>query len=409
MRNRRLVAVMLLIAAMAVAAGAAESRWPCWQGVHRDGKSEDTGLLKEWPAGGPAPVWKNDAVGSGFSSPTVGGGLVFVTGDVGPKLVLFALDPKDGSVKWKQDVAAAWNKQYPGARGSATYDDGKVYILSGGGTLVCVDATKQGQKLWSKEMRDFGGEPAHWGYAESPLIHEKLVIVTPGGRTPVVAFDKASGEKAWASSGFQATAHYGSAIAATFEKVPMIIQGSGSGLFAVNPANGQTLWSNGFAANNTANCPSPVYSDGHVFWANGYGKGGVCLKLAVSDGKVTATEAWKTREMDCHHGGYVIVDGFIYGNNGGGWACLELKSGDVRWNAKGVGKGSVCWADGMFYLFSENGGQAGLAACTPEKLEMKGKVKVAGSGPSWAHPIVVGGRLYLRYANNLYCFDVKAK
>ena len=152
--------------------------------------------------------------------------------------------------------------------------------------------------------------------------------------------------------------------------------------------------------------PTPAYSDGHVFWANGYGKGGVCVKL---EGRGQASEAYTTREMECHHGGYIIENGYVYGNHSGGWTCLELRTGEKKWHERGVvGKGSLCWADGMLYLFSENDGKAALATCSPEGLEIKGQVKVDGEGPSWAHPVVIGGRLYLRYDTTLYCFDVKA-
>jgi outer membrane protein assembly factor BamB len=174
----------------------------------------------------------------------------------------------------------------------------------------------------------------------------------------------------------------------------------------VNAKNGSLLWSNPFAADNTANCPTPAYSDGHVFWANGYGKGGVCMKLGRGG---AASEAWTTRDMVCHHGGYVIHEGHIYGNNEGGWACLDLKSGEKKWGERAVGKGSLCWADGMLYLFSESNGQGALATCSPDGLKITGRVQVRGTGPSWAHPVVVGGRLYLRYDTNLYCFDVAGK
>jgi hypothetical protein len=112
--------------------------------------------------------------------------------------------------------------------------------------------------------------------------------------------------------------------------------------------------------------------------------------------------------MDCHHGGYIVHEGYIYGNNGGGWACLDLKSGRTMWKERGVGKGSACFADGMLYLFGESDGQAGLATCSPRGMEMKGTFRVDGRGPSWAHPVVIGGRLSLRYDTNLYCYDVRA-
>jgi outer membrane protein assembly factor BamB len=189
----------------------------------------------------------------------------------------------------------------------------------------------------------------------------------------------------------------------------LIVTGTRAGIACFSLKTGQALWSNDWCTGNTANCPDPAYSDGHVFWANGYRKGGICLKLEASGDKVSADEAWTTDEMVCHHGGYIIHEGYIYGNHNAGWSCLNLKTGERKWHERAVGKGSLCFADGMLYLFSERGGKAALATCSPEGLTVKGNVTVEGSGPSWAHPVVIGGRLYLRYAENLYCFDVKAK
>ena len=388
-------------------AAASEGEWPCFNGPNHDGRSPDTGLLKEWPQGGPKQLWKVDTIGKGFSSPSVSGGQVFITGDTGGKLMLFAFD-LNGKAKWKAPVDNAWTSDPGGSRSSATIDGGKVYVLSGHGTLSCHSA-KTGAKLWSRRMSEFGGRPHGWGYAESVLILGKLALATPGGKNCIVALDKATGETVWKSTGFDGPAHYGSIFPFTFNKTPLLAAGTGGGIVCVSAQTGRVQWSDAFSANNTANCPSPIYSGSHVFWANGYGKGGVCLELSPAAGRVSARRAWTTRDMDCQHGGYIIDEGCIYGNNGGGWACLDLKSGRTKWNTRGVGKGSLCYADGMLFLFSENGGEAGLATCSPDALEMKGTFRVQGNGPSWAHPVVIGGRLYLRYDTNLYCFDVKAK
>ena len=341
----------------------------------------------------------------GFSSVAVAGGKVYISGDQGGKLMLFAFD-LDGKQLWKAPHGAGRGGP-DGSRASPVIDDGHVYLLSGNGLLGCFDA-QSGAKKWSKSARDFGGSPGGWGYAESVLIYKNLAIFKPGGKNCIVALDKTTGETVWKSTGFDAGPEYGSCIPVTFEDQTMIVTGTNRGIFAVDAQSGKLLWSNDWSAGNTANCPTPAYADGHVFWSNGYGKGGICLKLAKDGDKVVADVAWKTKDLVCHHGGYVIHEGHIYGNHDGGWACLDLKSGRKKWHEKAVGKGSLCFADNMLYLFSENGGQAGLATCSPEGLKLKGKVKVKGNGPSWAHPVVVGGRLYLRYDTHLYCFDVKS-
>ena len=389
------------------AATAPGDEWPGWRGRERDGKSPDRGLLKQWPAGGPELVWQVDSIGNGFSSVAVSGGLVYITGDLDGRLILFALD-LDGRPQWKTDVDAAWTKSHPGARSTPMIDEGNLYLVSGPGQVGCWDA-RSGRPKWGRQLREFGGSTPGWGYAESVLIYDNLAIVTPGGENCIVALDKTTGGPVWASQGFKAGAQYSSCYAFTCEGVPMIVNGTQEGIVCVDPKSGRVLWSNPFSARNTANCPTPVFSDGYVFWANGYGKGGICMKVTVNRGRVSAEEAWTTKDMVCHHGGYIVHDGYLYGNNGSGWVCLDLETGEKKWQEKGVGKGSVCYADGMLYLFGESGGKVGLATCSPDGLPMKGSFSVQGEGPSWAHPVVIGGRLYLRYDTHLYCYDVRSK
>ncbi|HUT94450.1 MAG TPA: PQQ-binding-like beta-propeller repeat protein [Thermoguttaceae bacterium] len=389
------------------AATAPGDEWPGWRGRERDGKSPDQGLLKQWPAGGPGLVWQVDSIGNGFSSVAVSGGLVYITGDLDGRLILFAFD-LDGRPQWKTDVDAAWTKNHPGARSAPMIDGGNLYLVSGPGLVGCYDA-RSGRLKWARQLSEFGGSTPNWGYAESVLIYDNLAIVTPGGENCIVALDKTSGKPVWASQGFKAGAQYSSCYAFTCEGVPMIVNGTQEGIVCVDPKSGRPLWSNPFSARNTANCPTPVFSDGYVFWANGYGKGGICMKVAVNRGRVSAEEAWTTKDMVCHHGGYIVHEGHIYGNHNNGWVCLDLRTGAKKWEERAVGKGSVCYADGMLYLFGEKGGQVGLATCSPDGLAMKGSFSVQGEGPSWAHPVVIGGRLYVRYDTHLYCYDVRSK
>jgi len=423
---RTMLAVVCAVALLGLsAAGAADAEWPCWRGPNHDGKSPDTGLLKKWPAGGPKKLWQADDIGHGFSTVAVVGGRIYTTGDaggrvtietrgrrrrervVGGRLTLFCFD-MDGKLQWKQEIDEAWTRSHPGSRSTPTIDGDRLYLLSGNGVIACRNA-KTGAEVWTKHTRDFGGRSGGWGYAESILILGKLALVKPGGDKFIVALDKATGDVVWTSSGFRAGPEYSSCLPFTYEGQLCIATGSRSGIVCVDAKTGEKLWSNPWCTNNTANCPDPAVADGYVFWANGYGKGGICMKLKIEGGKVAADQAWTTRDMVCHHGGYIIHEGYIYGNNGGGWACLDLKTGERKWYDRGVGKGSLCFADGMLYLFGESGGKAGLAACSPDGFEMKGTFRVEGRGPSWAHPVVIGGRLYLRYDTHLYCFDVKAR
>jgi len=381
--------------------------WPGWRGANRDGKSSDTGLLKAWPTEGPALLWTVNDIGKGFSSVAVVNGTIYTSGDVSGRLFVFAIDAH-GNHLWKADHDKACNINPPGSRSTPTIDADSLYILSGNGVVGCYDRSS-GQPKWKRAFIEFKGAPPDGGCSESVLIYKNLAIVTPGGSQCVVALDKATGQTVWATSGYDAGAQYCSCIAFTHQSVPMLVTGTREGLLCVSPDDGSILWSDDFCTGNTFNCTTPVYSDGYVFWSNGSRiKGGVCLKLTVSNDKVTAHRVWTTRNLASFHGGYIVHEGCIYGNHANGWVCLDLATGQKKAQNRGVGRGSLCYADGMLYLFAERGGTAGLMTCSPEALELKNTFKVKGAGPSYAHPVVTGGRLYLRYDTNLYCYNVIA-
>jgi len=403
-RRTRLFVLSLVLTSVVTSVSLGADGWPAWRGPNRDGKSSDTGLLKSWPEGGPRRLWSLSGIGTGYASVSVGGGVIYTTGHKSGQLYLTAVG-MDGKVKWSKGLTAATSKGPKGARATPTYDNGNLYIESGEGVVGCYDA-KTGREKWTHEFREFGGRRPTWAFSESVLIVDNLAIASPGGSSFMVAFNKNTGALVW-KSGQYGSAHYTSPIHVVYRNAAMIVNGGRNGLIGVNAKTGKILWTQDFATGNTANCPTPAFSDGYVFWAVGYGKGAICVKLSVSGTRVSATTAWKTRDMVCHHGGYVILDGYIYGNHSGGWTCLDLKTGRKQWYEKGVGKGSLCYADGMLYLFGERSGKAGLAAASPNGFELTGTVSVSGKGPSWAHPVVTGGRLYLRYDDNLYCFDVK--
>ncbi|MBT3201359.1 MAG: PQQ-binding-like beta-propeller repeat protein [Phycisphaerales bacterium] len=408
---------------------AVKSGWPQWHGVNRDGKSLDTNLLKSWPKGGPTLLWKVANMGQGYSTVSIGGGLIYTTGRKeasnpgnppsekgivdkrpGERLFMMAIDMK-GEVKWDKDITAAFNGHhvYTGSRATPTYENGKLYLISGLGVLGCYDA-KTGAAKWQRDIqKEFKPLKMRWAFSESILIVGDLLIVTPGAeKCFMAALDKKTGKTVWKSGGF-GPAHYSSPIYAEYKGVPMIINGGGNGIIGIHAKTGKILWANNFAKDNMANVPTPSFVDGYVFWSVGYGKGSICLKLSVVDKKVRAKVAWKSMDIRTQYGGWIIHDGHIYGNNMYEWSCVELKTGKTLWIAEGVKKGSISYADGMLYLYGIDKGQVALAPASPNGLKLTGNFNVAGRGTSRAHPVITGGRMYIRYDDNLYCFDVKAK
>ncbi len=409
MSIQRFACAALAAAILTAAFASRAADWPTFLGPNRDGLSPDTGLLKQWPADGPSLLWKNEGVGPGWSSVAVVDGCVYTTGNESGNQMLVCLDDKTGKVRWRavQGPASSHNK-YPGARATPTVDEGRIYLTGGDGRLTCQNA-KDGKIIWSKDLRgDFGGKVGAWQYAESVTVLGKLAIVTPGGEHPVVALDKFTGTQVWASDK-PATAGYASLLPVTLNGSTVLINGTQSGLLAIDAKTGKEIYRNAFAANNVANAPTPAYSDGHLFWAVGYRKGGICLKVANSGGSWNFSDAWTTGDFACHPGNYVVVNGRAYGKGKGGLVCADLKTGETLWTERG-GAGQVTWADGLLYSFADQGGRLTLIdPSAPEGGRVKGSIQVAGSGNSWSHPVVVNGRLYVRYDTNVYCFDVKAK
>jgi outer membrane protein assembly factor BamB len=351
-------------------------------------------------------LWQVNNLGGGWSSVAVADGCVYTTGNAGDKQMLICLD-LNGRDKWRVAQGPKCRQRYDGARSTPTVDGDRVYVTGGNGLVTC-HRTDNGRIMWQRDMAtEMRGSVGGWLYSESVLILDDLAIVTPGGNNAIVALSKMSGGETWKSD-VAAKAGYSSCIAVSEGGSTIIVNGSQSGLLVVDAKTGREIYTHDFAVNNTANVPTPAYVDGHLFWSVGYGKGGVCLKADQKGGKWSFEEIWRTRELNCHPGNYVVADGLVYGKGRRGLSCIDLKTGQTRWQER-IGTGQLCWADGMLYVFSDSGGRITLVAPSAEGANAAGTFQVAGQGNSWAHPVVIGGRLYLRYDTNLYCYNVRAR
>jgi outer membrane protein assembly factor BamB len=402
-----------LTVAVTVALGVAAldaADWPQWQGPDRTRISKETGLLKEWPAGGPRLVWTANGLGSGFGSMAVAGDRVFLQGMRGKNSVVIALNRSDGKEAWSKALGAPQtNDRGPGPRGTPTVDEDRLYVLTENGDLACVKT--DGTMVWQRNiLKDFGGSQIRWLISESPLVDGPHVVVTPGGPgAGMVKLDKMTGKTVWTSKDLSDTAGYSSIIAADVQGVRTYMTFTASAGVGVRASDGKVMFRYTEAANRTANIATPIYADNKVFFTSAYGTGGGLLNLTVQNGEVAATEAYFTREMRNHHGGVVLVDGYLYGYSDLILTCLEFATGKMMWRDRSVGKGSVTYADGHLYLQSENS-KVGLAEATPSGYREKGRFDIPDKGyPSWAHPVVSDGRLYVRNQDTLLVYDIKAR
>jgi outer membrane protein assembly factor BamB len=397
--------------------------WPQWNGPNRDGKSADTGLLQEWPKEGPALAWKIKGIGGGYSGPSIAAGRIFGMSFRGDDEVVWALSETDGKELWATRLGPAYKqpgwpqgKEGPGC--TPTVDGDRLYVEGMGGAIACLQV-QDGKIVWQHNLKDdFGGIIPPWSYRESPLVDGEKVIYTPGGKdATLVALNKLTGQTIWkcqVPDGPKAA--YTSAIAVDFEGQRQYVQFTQKALVGVAASDGKLLWRYNKAANgNGIICATPLWHDGLVFAASAYGAGGGLVKLSKdAGGAVTAEEVYFTKKMQNHHGGMIVLDGCLYGanggNEGGSLVCLDFKTGDVLWDGRGSGisKGSLALADGRLYYRLENGTMLLVEPNAKQYLE-RGRFEQPDRTrqPAWTHPVIANGKLYLRDQDLLLCYALK--
>lgn len=390
-----------------------------WRPENRTGVSDETGLLKSWPAEGPTLLWTNPELTKGNSSVSFGNNSIYTTGIKDSSDVLYALD-MNGKLLWQTVIGRAWNESFPESRATPAVEGNNVYACSGYGDIACIDGVT-GKIIWLYKASEINkGTYGAWGIAESLLIDGEKLYFSPGGpETMTIAINKKNGNLIWKSASLDDKPGYVSPILIEFAGKKMIVNVSLGHVFAVDASNGEILWKVAHVKPESLKwdfikCTTPLYQNGMVYVTGGYDCGGVMIKIG-SDGK-SADVAWTDMVLDNHHGGVVLVDGYIYGSNWlnnstGNWCCIDWNSGKKMWEEKWNCKGSVIAAGGMLYIYDEKKGNVGLVKINPEKFDLVSSFQVTqgDSGPFWAHPVIHNGILYLRHSNALMAYDIKAK
>jgi len=390
-----------------------------WRPDNRTGVSSETGLLKSWPAEGPKLLWMNLELTKGNSSVSFGSNTIYTTGLKDKDDVLYALD-MNGKLLWQTVMGRAWNESFPESRSTPTIEGNRVYTCSGYGDIASIDGMN-GKIIWSYKGSEMNkGTYGAWGIAESLLIDGDKLYFTPGGpETMTIALNKTTGNVVWKSASLNDKPGYVSPILISYAGIKMIVNVSMNYLFAVDVSTGDILWKTGIEKSESMkwdliNCVTPLYSDGKVYVTTGYDCGGMLVQLG-DDGK-SASKVWTDKVLDVHHGGVVLVDGYLYGSNWlnnsmGNWCCIEWNNGKKMWEEKWNCKGSIIAAEGMLYIYDEKKGNVGLLKANPEKFEVVSSFQVTQgeTGPFWAHPVIHNGILYLRHSNALMAYDVKVK
>lgn len=384
------------------------AQWNQWLGPNRDGKSPETGLLREWPDGGPDRVWQIESLGAGYSSLAVAEGRIFTQGLKNGKQVLMALDTRTGETVWETAHGRKYsNGRGDGPRGTPTVDGNRVYALGGDGNLICAD-TATGAGIWQKHLlKAYGGRNIRWGISESPLVDGDRVIVNAGGRgASIVALNKDTGAEIWKTQSDEAG--YSSAVAVEIGGVRHYIVFTGEAAVGVLAENGELLWRYDPVSNSTANIATPVVRDNYVFLSSSYGTGCALLRLERTGGSISASEVYFNRDMRNHYSSSILIDGFLYGFSSRILTAMNFETGEVAWRDRAVGKGQIIYADGRLYILGEDRAVA-LVEPDPAAYREVSRFEIgAGDYPTWTLPVITDGRLYLRDQNRLYAFNVKA-
>ena len=398
--------------------------WPQWRGPERAGTSRESGLLKQWPAGGPKLLWQLNDIGDGYSTPAVAGSRIYLMSNRGMENEFVqALSAKDGKVIWTTRVGNVGNPDmnppYAKARSTPTVDGGFVYALGSDGDLACIEA-KGGRIRWQKNIRrEFGGQPGEWAYAESPLVDGDVVVVTPGGaQATMAALDKKTGAVIWKSAipGGD-PAGYASAVVAHGGGRKQYAQLLPKGAVGVDAKTGEFLWRYKEAAKGPAQYFTPVAHNGHVYYG-ALGVGGALLRLKPEGNGIAAEQVYFTRGLPNGIGGAVLVGDHIYGTEPGqGLVAAEFATGKVKWKADNFGWASIASADGLLFLHLVNGDFV-LVEASPHGFREKGrftppnqpKHKQVGQFPEMAftYPVIADGRLYIRDLGTLWAYDIKS-
>jgi outer membrane protein assembly factor BamB len=413
-----LIKVSLVLLLVAITANAYCQQYG-WRGPGRTGIYNETGLLKSWPAEGPTLLWEASGIGMGYSSVTVTSDAVYITGIKGSKDNLTAFT-QDGKKKWEVEYGnMSTVGSSPESRCTPTFADGKIFVVSGQGELSCISPA--GKILWSVDyLKKYQIILPRFGISESPLVADKKVIVTPGGNiAAMVAFNVENGNVVWETPPLNEGSQYVNPLLIDSNGKKVIVTNTSTYIIGVNAADGKLLWKFDFGSVNADQkggknyIQTPIFRDGFIFSANGYGQ--TAAKIKINPDGTDPTLVWKNPEINPHVGGMVLVGNYIYSsthdnNTMGRWICVDWTTGKTMWITTWNNKGSVIANDGLLYIYEEKNGNVALVRPNSEKLDIISSFKVdKGSGPYWSHPVIDKGRLFLRHGDYLAVYSIKAK
>ena len=377
-----------------------------WRGPSRNGIYPDKGLLKSWPSGGPQILWTAVGLGVGHSSPTIANNKIYISGMIGSTGYIFVFT-MDGALISTYPYGEEFTESHPGTRSTPTVVGDRLYMMTGLGKLLCMNAD-DGEVIWSKDLfKDFDGRNIQWGVTENLLVDGNILYCAPGGRTNnIVALNRFNGNLVWSSKAKGDKSAYCSPLLVYIGGRKLLVTMMASNIVGIDASDGTMLWSYRHTNRTSVHPNTPLYHEGDLYCFSGYGKGGVKLRLSADGSAVT--HDWTNSSLDPKIGGAVLIDGYIYGSgdNNRQWYCIDWETGGNQYQSTAIFKGNIISADGMFICYSEQG-ELALVKPDPEQFNIVSQTKVSlGSYEHWSHPVIHDGIMYLRHGDVLIVYKI---
>jgi len=413
-----------LIAAIVMAAACSSAAdWPQYLGPNRDAISDEKGLLRSWPEGGPKVLW-TISVGAGYGGAAVSEGKVYILDREGDqKDLLRCLDLNTGAEEWSYAYDAPGRVQHPGSRSTPTIDGNYVYTCGSFGDVYCFDKNTH-KPVWSENVwKDFDkGNGPTWAISQNPLIYgDSLILASQTPKAGLVAYDKLTGQVKWASPALPGRVGYASPKIVKIggdDHVVMVTAGPrggmGGAVLGMDPRTGKTLWTyEGWS------CLIPVpnvteIGNGRLFITGGYKAGSAMIKIEKAGDSCTVTEVYKTADFGTHVHPAILYNGHLYGHcstneTKDGMVCMDL-DGKVKWktgNAPLFDKGGMLLADGLILTVDGREGILYLIEPDPAGFKALASAKLLGPPECWGPLALTDGKLLIRDQKQMKCVVVR--
>jgi outer membrane protein assembly factor BamB len=385
--------------------------WPGFRGADRDGNRRGVRIATDWHAVPPRLIWRRP-IGPAWSSIAVVGDRLFTQEQVGSSEAVVCLDATTGRTVWSHQDAARHQDGQAGAgpRATPTFADGRLFALGATGILNCLDAAS-GTRRWSRNIAaDADAKVPIWGLASSPLVMGDLVIVFAGGESEKTlwAYRTDSGKPAWSAAAGRIS--YSSPQRASIAGVEQVLFVSEQGLAAYDPSSGAVLWEQRTPAGNPGiprSVQPHVIGSTQVLFDAGPEAGTTLVEVTRENGAWTPVERWLSRHLKPSFNDFVLHGNALYGFDGRVLTCIDLETGQQRWKKGRYGSGQVLLlGDQPLLLVVAENGKVALVAADPDQHQELGRFQ-AIEGKTWNHPVIARGRLYVRNAQEIACYELR--